>query len=158
MKTLIIYYSRTGTTKKVAELMQYTLDCDIEEIVDTKNRKGPVGYIMAGRDANMRTLTTIQPISKKVNDFELVLIGTPVWSWNVSTPVRTFLQENKENLKQVAYFCTMGGNRSERTFTEMEKVCNIKPIATLALTTKEVLQNQFKNKLVAFVNNLSKEK
>jgi flavodoxin len=43
MKTLVVYYSRTGTTRKVAEAIAGILRCDIEEVVDTKKRSGILG-------------------------------------------------------------------------------------------------------------------
>ncbi|MEI6774938.1 MAG: hypothetical protein WCL18_09565 [bacterium] len=39
-KILVLYYSRTGITKKLATFIGDVLDADIEEIVDTKNRSG----------------------------------------------------------------------------------------------------------------------
>ncbi|MDY6965570.1 MAG: hypothetical protein SVM80_06305 [Halobacteriota archaeon] len=40
MKSHLVYYSRTGTTKKVADAISDIINCDIEEIVDTKDRSG----------------------------------------------------------------------------------------------------------------------
>jgi flavodoxin len=57
MKILIVYYSRTGRTKKIAEKIQYRLNADIDEISDTKNRAGILGWLSAGRDAGSRRLT-----------------------------------------------------------------------------------------------------
>ena len=51
MKTLVVLYSRTGTTKKVGEEIAAALKADVEEIIDTKKRSGPIGYVQAGRDA-----------------------------------------------------------------------------------------------------------
>ena len=39
-KTLVLYYSRTGTTKKLATFIGDVLGADVEEIIDTKNRSG----------------------------------------------------------------------------------------------------------------------
>jgi flavodoxin len=39
-KILVVYYSRTGMTKKLANSIANLLFADIEEIVDTKNRSG----------------------------------------------------------------------------------------------------------------------
>lgn len=41
MKILIVFYSRTGTTRKVAHELQKSLKADIEELFD-KNRSGPI--------------------------------------------------------------------------------------------------------------------
>ena len=60
MKSLVIFYSRTGNTKKVAENIANDLNCDIEEIFDTKNRAGSIGWLSAGKDANTKKLTTLK--------------------------------------------------------------------------------------------------
>lgn len=36
MKTLLVYYSRTGVTRMIADTISESVKCDIEEIVDTK--------------------------------------------------------------------------------------------------------------------------
>ena len=59
MKTLIVYYSRTGLTKKIATHISETLKADIDEIIDTKKRSGAIGYMSGGRDAMKGSLTNI---------------------------------------------------------------------------------------------------
>ena len=62
MKILVVYYSRTGNTRKVAEEIENTLNCDIEEIIDTKNRSGLLNYITSGFQASRKKLTTLENI------------------------------------------------------------------------------------------------
>ena len=104
MKKLVVYYSRTGNTHKVAEEITNGLECDIEEIIDTKNRSGPLGYIRSGRDAGNRKLTVLKDIINDPSQYDLLIIGTPLWAWHVSTPVRTYIHENQANFKDVALF------------------------------------------------------
>lgn len=59
MKTLVVFYSRTGNTKKMAKILAKELHADIDEIVDLKNRKGILGYIFSGRDAMKQLKTKI---------------------------------------------------------------------------------------------------
>ena len=51
MKSLVVYYTRTGNTKFVAETIAAELGSDIEEVVDIKKREGTLGYMSASRDA-----------------------------------------------------------------------------------------------------------
>ena len=44
MRSLVVYYSRTGVTKKVAEAISRKLGSDVEEIIDQRDRSGPKGY------------------------------------------------------------------------------------------------------------------
>ena len=155
MKILVIYYSRTGTTRKIAEKLSADLSADIEEIIDTKDRSGAMGYIFSGRDSMKKRLTEIKPLEKNLSEYDLILIGTPIWAWTVSVPVRTFLEKYKDNLKRVAFFCTMGGSGDKKAFSEMEKISGKKPTAVLALTTKEVVQNNFAEKLGEFQKQIS---
>ena len=143
MKTLVIYYSRTGITKKLADFLAEKLGAQTEEIKDTVNRAGAVGYMLAGRDAMQRKLTKLEPLKLNPADFDLVIIGTPIWAWNMSAPIRTYLTEHKDQFKQAAFFCTMGSNGDEGAFKEMGEITGKKPLAVLALKTKEVVDNSF---------------
>ena len=154
MKTLILYYSRTGTTKKVALKLAEALQAEVEEVFDTVNRAGVLGYVTAGRSATMKKLTKIKPLTSNLADYDLVIIGTPIWAWDVSTPIRTLLSEQKDKIKQTAFFCTEGGSGDEKAFVNMAWIINKKPLAVLALLTKEVAQNNFVEKLNEFVNKI----
>jgi flavodoxin len=154
MKTLIAYYSRTGTTKKMAEALAQKLGAETQEIKDTVNRSGAMGYMRSGRDAMKKRLTVLEPLSRQTADYDLVIIGTPIWGWNVSVPTRTYITQEKANFKKVAFFCTMGGSGDDKAFAEMEKIIGQKPTATLALITKDVAKNNFSEKLEKFVAEL----
>lgn len=154
MKTLIVYYSRTGVTKKVAELLKQKLNCDIEEIIDTKNRQGPIGYITGGRDAMKEILTEIKPTEKNPADYDLVIIGTPVWASNMAPAIRTYITAQKDKLKKVAFLVTYGGSGLEKTFKRMGDSAGTQPIATLDFKTVEVAKNQTEEKINQFVARL----
>jgi len=156
MKTLVVYYSRTGTTKKIAEMIRESLSADIEEIKDTVERKGIVGYFRSGRDAMKKRLTKLEVFEKDLNEYDLVVVGTPIWGWNMSVPIRTFVTEQKDRMKKVAFFCTMGGSGSVKAFEEMWEISGKEPEATLALTNKEIIKNNFQEKVDFFLEGLKK--
>lgn len=155
MKTLVVFYSRTGTTKKIGENIAEILRCDSEEIFDTKNRIGVVGYMQAGKDAMFKKLTKLKTIQKNPHLYDLVIIGTPVWGFTVSTPIRTYITENK--FKNVAFFCTQGGSGEEKAFSEMERLSGKNPKALLVLRTKDVLDENYSYKVKNFVEKLKKK-
>jgi flavodoxin len=154
-KTLVVFYSRTGTTKKVAQGIAGLMRCDVEELVDKNDRKGVIGYLSGGKDATKKATTDLQPVSKDPSRYGLVIIGTPVWSWNVTPAVRTYLRSHAGKFKSVAFFCTMAGNGSERTFESMEAECGKKPKSTLALLTREVVDGTSTEKIKAFTASLN---
>jgi flavodoxin len=150
MKAFVVYYSRTGFTAKVASEIAAKLSCEVEEVVDMKNRSGLVGYLMAGRDAMSGRLTEIKP-TRDPSSYDIVVIGTPIWGFTVSSPVRTYLKLNKGKFKSVAFFCTMGGSGDSGAFKAMEDACGIKPKAKLALKTQDVAGATTAGKIEEFV-------
>lgn len=157
MKTLVVYYSRTGTTSKIGEIIAGKLGADKEEIKDTVNRSGAVGYVYAGRDAMRRNLTKLEKTILNPADYDLVVVGTPIWAWNVSTPVRTYLTEHKIDFKKIAFFCTMTGNGDINAFKEMSEVVDKQPVDVVAFTTKEVVDSAYEEKMANYISKLQKE-
>lgn len=158
MKTLILFYSRTGMTKKVAEKLAIIFKADIEEIFDTTDRSGATGYLLSGRDATLKKLTKIKPLTHNLSDYELIIIGTPIWAWTMSTPIRTLLIEQKDKIRQVAFFCTQSGSGAQKAFSNMAELINQQPVATLDLLTKEVVSDKISdalNNFVAKINNIN---
>lgn len=154
MKKIIFYYSRTGTTKKIAEELSAVLDCDIEEIEDTKDRKGVLGYILSGKDAHTKQHTVLKDIKRNPSDYDLVIIGTPIWAWNLSTPIRTFLVNNKDKISNLAFFCTMGGSGAEKALEETEAILNKKAKHFISFKTTEVQNSSYKDKLKDFASKI----
>ncbi len=157
MKTLIAYYSRTGTTKKVAEYLSEKLNCDIEEIVDEKDRSGALGYIIGGKDALQKNLTKIKPLTKNVADFDHVIIGTPVWGHRMAPAVRSFIEKNKKNFKIISVFCTMGSSGADQTLKELEELCEKTATAKFSISTKDVADAKIKIYAGNFLENLNKK-
>jgi flavodoxin len=156
MKPLIIFYSRSGNTKKLAEAMAQALACDIEELADTQKRSGLFGWLRSGRQAMKEVLTTLQPFKKDLSQYDLVIVGGPVWAGRMSVPVRTFISQNKDKFKDVAFFFTAGGkDNAPKIFPAMEQLCGKRPRATLGCQTVEVKKDQYKVKLEAFVKALA---
>ncbi|HME54166.1 MAG TPA: flavodoxin [Candidatus Lokiarchaeia archaeon] len=148
-----MYYSRSGTTKKVAETIASKLGCEIEELVDTQKRKGIIGFLKSGRQAIKGTLTTLQPIKNDVSQFDMVVLGTPVWGGHMSVPILTFITQNKENLPDIALFMTAGGTGNEENISSAVEMLSGKKIkATLNLSASQVKKDQFMEKLQAFVD------
>lgn len=134
-KILIVYYSRSGNTKKVINQIKLELDCDSDEIIDLKDRSGIIGWIVGGKDALFNKSTEI---TNKINpqNYDLIIIATPVWVGTMVPAIKAYI--NKYNLKnkQFAFIATYGGSVSN-TFNDLEKLTS-KPIATLEIKDKLV--------------------
>jgi protein involved in ribonucleotide reduction len=60
-KTLVVFYSRSGTTRRIAEALSETLKCDLEEITEPKPRTGFLGYIRSILEARRKRPSIIAP-------------------------------------------------------------------------------------------------
>jgi menaquinone-dependent protoporphyrinogen IX oxidase len=145
MKALVAYYSRTGVTRQAAQAVADALQASgaevaMEEIVDTKPRKGVLGYLAAGRDASLRRRTVISPPAASPSEFDVVVIGSPVWAFTIAPAIRTYCAEHAGEARKAALFCTMGGSGAERAFAQAEKVLGKRAVATLALVRKFVTE------------------
>ncbi|MEM0465370.1 MAG: flavodoxin domain-containing protein [Candidatus Pacearchaeota archaeon] len=156
VKSLVVYFTRTGTTKKVAEEIARQLSSDIEEIIDKVNRKGVMGFIKSIFDAIRKKFTEIDNIKKLPIDYDLIIVGSPVWAGTLSPAIRTYLMQQKQILfeKKVVFFCTMGGNNSKKIFIQMEKLIGKKPIHTIAIRSKEVKDNSYIDKIKKFTEEI----
>ena len=153
MKTLVVYYSRSGHTKKIAEEISNKMKCDIEEIIDNKNRKGIIGWLRSGRDAHSKKLTTIKETRNDLAKYDLVAIGTPVWAGLMAPAVRTYIYENKGKFKNVAFFCTCGSSGDVKTFGDMEDYVGITPLSKLVIISKD-FQTNHEDKLKEFIKGI----
>jgi flavodoxin len=131
MKTLVVYYSRTGNTRGVAQKIAQILHADLDEIIDKKKRSGIMGYLSAGKDA--MTKANID-ISYKLNpaEYDMVVIGTPIWGFTITPAMRTYLKAHSGSIKKAAFFATSGGSEFDKTAQEMEQL-STKPVARLLL-------------------------
>jgi menaquinone-dependent protoporphyrinogen IX oxidase len=156
MKVLVVYYSRTGTTKKVGENIAFWLKARREEIIDGKDRKGPIGYIKAGRDASAKKFTKISKAEWDPREFNMIIIGTPIWAWTIAPAIRTYIEQHKDVLKdkELGFFCTMGSNGDKNAFKVMETLIGRKPKATLSLKTRDVVQSNYETAIREFVKKL----
>ena len=136
---LVVFYSRSGTTRRAAQALAEALKCDLEEITEPKPRTGFLGYMRSLLEARRKRPSIIAPKTHDVSSYDLVVVGTPVWAWSLSSPVRAYLMATANQLPEVAFFCTLGGAGSESTFAQMTAIVGKQPRAVCAMTQREVL-------------------
>jgi len=157
MKILVTYYSRTGTTKVVGEYLARELGADIDEIVDLKERLGSVNYMRAARDAKGMKATEIQ-CEKNPADYDLVIIGTPIWWNNLPPAPRTYLSSHSLKGKKVAFFITSQGEDRENVFNQLREMTpDSDIIGTFGVLQKVVKDGSHSDQLRRFIEELKTE-
>ncbi|MBE6939871.1 MAG: hypothetical protein E7457_03535 [Ruminococcaceae bacterium] len=120
---LCIYYSRSGRTKKVMTEIAQALDAELVAIRDGQDRSGWKGYLRSGMEAMGRATRPIRPLNteKTLEEYRLVLVGTPVWAGRCSSPVRALLKRRGLELSRVGYVLTRDMERKyEEIYEQMD--------------------------------------
>jgi flavodoxin len=154
MKTLVVFYSRTGNTRRLARAIAGALNAEIEEIADQANRRGLFGYLRSGNEGWFGRRAEIRPVRHDPRAFDVVIVGTPIWRVSVSSPVRTYVQDHATEMRNVAFFCTFGSFGSRYVFGEMEELCGKPPLATLACREREIASPDLASAVDAFAGRL----
>ncbi|MPM39320.1 hypothetical protein SDC9_85953 [bioreactor metagenome] len=111
MKTLILYYSYEGHTKLLADYLAVQLHCDIERIMPVKEMKstGFSKFFWGGSQVVMNIKPTIAELAHRPEDYDQILIGSPIWAGNYAPAIGTLLNSGLISNKKVGYFYTHEG-------------------------------------------------
>ncbi len=138
MKILVAYYSLGGNTKFIAETIAQEIGADILALKLKKeiSSKGFMKYFWGGRQAIMKKEPELLPLDKDATQYDVIFIGTPIWAWTFTPPIRTFFSQVKLKGKKIALFTTSEGGAG-KTFNNMkEKLSGNEFIGELDLTAK----------------------
>jgi len=111
-KILIVYFSASGNTRFIAEEMAKSVGADLAELVPKKKMNiSGLGYLNWGvRQLVGKEERELEPLPYDLSEYDLIIVGTPVWTFTMTPPVRTFLKEYNFDGKDIALFCCHGGD------------------------------------------------
>ncbi|MET3561353.1 flavodoxin [Enterococcus rotai] len=121
-KTLIVYYSRTGNTKVVAELIQEKLGGDLFQIETQEKR--PSNYRKEVEQNEEEQEGNVLPeLKSKIsnfNQYDRIFIGAPTWNMALPQAILTFMDSYEFAGKTVIPFNTNGGYGTGSTFNQIK--------------------------------------
>lgn len=126
MKTIILYYSRTGKTAEAAKTLAKELEADIIEMKDLKSRNSTLNYINASVDAFRENKTKISPSSVDLSPYSMVYVGTPVWAGKPSPAIISLIDKCNFQGKDVILFATLGGSGGGKTIERMKEKIEVR--------------------------------
>lgn len=141
-RTLVVFYSRTGNTRRVARELAAALDARIDEIRAPAIGQGALGALRALLLALRSRPAEIEGLRHDPADFDLLLVGGPVWASHVAAPVRAYLAERRASLPPVAFFLTFKGQDAAPAFREMAEAAGRKPIDQASIRVAEIRRGQ----------------
>ena len=129
MKTAIVYYSYSGNTRKVAEVLAQALkDKSSVELIDLKALDESKSFFSQCRRAVVHTKGKIAQVNLDLSGYDLVCLGTPVWAFGPAPAINTYLEQcSGVQGKDVILFTTYGsGAGRERCINYMQDILSRK--------------------------------
>ncbi len=124
LKPLIVYFSRSGHTKAIAEDIHKKMGGDLVQIEPVNPY--PADYQQTVDLAKKEQQNNARPAVKtKIADlaqYDVVFLGYPNWWGSMPMPVYTFIEENKLDGKPIAPFVTHGGGGQGHSVDELKKL------------------------------------
>lgn len=124
-KVLIIYYSRTGNTREIANQIHEMVGGDMIELQTVEPY--PDDYESVKKQAKEELASGYKPALKtkieNIKPYDLILIGYPIWWGTFPAPVGSFFPEYDLSEKTIAPFCTHLGSSLGRSVTDIVTLC-----------------------------------
>ena len=160
LKKLIVYYSLTGNTRFIAETLKDPIEADILELKPIKelNADSTSRFIWGGYQSTMKKKPKLMDFDIKPLEYDIIILGTPVWAWNISPPMRSFLVKFDLTGKNVAlWMCHAGdGVKAMKRFKEALKNANIVESISFQVPLKKD-PDEKKEKAIAWIKGVVKE-
>lgn len=149
-KVLVVVYSYTGTSRKVADLLCSQQGWPMAEIVETRPRAGAVGSFRCLLDSVFGRHPSIRYEGPHTKKFDAVVLVSPIWGQRLAGPMRSFVGTQRNHLPDVAVISVMGGRGAPNAVAEISQLIGRAPILDVAFTTHEVDNGSFATRLDAF--------
>jgi flavodoxin len=110
MKTIVLYYSFGGTTKKEAERIAADNDAVLCRVEETKNRSLISAFVKGAPNAMKRKTSEIKQIEQDLNSFDRIIIGCPVWGGYPAPAFNAIVELLPRDKEVELFFCSTGGD------------------------------------------------
>ncbi|MCF7795856.1 flavodoxin [Patescibacteria group bacterium] len=127
MKSLIIFYSLTGNCRKIAKELNKKYPSDIIELKLKRGFKKPkmnfINMLIGGFQAITKKTPDIKNLDINLNNYDQIILGTPVWASTMSPAIRTFLKKHNIENKKIIIFSSYK-NEIGKTFSDIKEILN----------------------------------
>ncbi|MCR4563564.1 MAG: flavodoxin family protein [Clostridiales bacterium] len=160
MKTAVVYYSMSGNVKNTAEKIAEKLSADLIELKPEKTYpdKGFKKFFWGGKSAVMGEKPKLLPYEFESEKYERIIFGSPVWASNVVPPLRTFIEENRDNLKNksISVFMCMSGSGGDKAISKLRAFLDVEKFESelILIDPKDKPSEENEEKINSFCSNL----
>lgn len=125
-KRLVAFFSASGITKEVAEIIASSVDADLYEIMPKQlYSKADLNWMdKKSRSSVEMSDKTFRPeiidTNISVDQYDEIILGFPIWWYVAPTIVNTFLENYDFSDKRILLFATSGGSGFGNTVNELK--------------------------------------
>jgi len=149
-RTLIVVYSNTGTSRRLAALLSSQLGWPVGDIVEARSRAGTGGMLRCVADSLLRRRPAIAYQGPDPAGFDAVVLVAPIWVGQLAGPMRSFVTERRQTLPRAAVISVMGGKGGENAFAEVGHLLGKPPLLAAAFSAREIDDGSAAGRLQAF--------
>ncbi len=122
-KTLVIYYSRSGNTKQIADYIGERTGGDVVRLETVRTYPSNYDEMLDTAKEEQRNGGRPELKNKNINieDYDTIFLGYPIWWGEIATPVYTFLDEYDLSAKKIAPFVTSGSSGLSGTTSDIKR-------------------------------------
>lgn len=122
-KTLVIYYSRSGNTKQIADYIGEKTNADVIRLETVRTYPSNYDEMLDTAKEEQRNGGRPELKNKNINiaDYDTIFLGYPIWWGEIATPVYTFLDEYDLSGKKIAPFVTSGSSGLSGTPNDIKR-------------------------------------
>ena len=122
---LLVYFSYTGHTKYIAEIIKQNINCDVirlEPVIPYSNDYNKVVNDELNQESS-DIIPKIKDINIDLDLYDTIIIGTPVWWYRSAPVIRAFLKKYDLSNKIIIPYATNAGWLG-KTFNEIKSLCS----------------------------------
>jgi len=122
---LVLYYSRSGNTEAMAREIARRFQADIIKLTAGSYTLDFQGWVNANIDAWYKNPAVIEPETIDISNYDLIILGSPIWYFRPAPPLWTFVEKNNFQGKTVALFNTFNSRfKSEQIHRFQQLIIN----------------------------------
>jgi len=148
-KILVVTYSFTGTGSRLSELLCRSRGWAAAQVVEVRPRRS-LATLRCVVDSLLRLRPPIRYDGPDPSGFDVVVLVAPIWLYRLASPVRSFVAEYRNLMRNVAVITLMGGKGGQNAAAEVGHLLGRPPLMSAVFTMGEVDNGSYASRLEAF--------
>ncbi|MCL2545839.1 MAG: hypothetical protein FWE06_01415 [Oscillospiraceae bacterium] len=150
MKTLVVYYSRTGHCKALATTLADAMNADCERLLDVHPFRGPFGFIRGIVVGIRKKLIHICPPQYQPREYDQIVMVTPVWVNHAAPAIRSYVDQYGDMCRKLQLFTiSKQCDKVNQVSEELQATFGLNVQNTVGFTSAEIKKGDVLEKLKA---------